>query len=103
MSVVMGPCFRRDAGELHPRSPDAHVKRALAAVADMRLLKADHQRAEFRLAQPLRHLEAQNAPLGFCSHHDYDGDDQHKAQTVEMGALQKASERAVRTRLRHPM
>ena len=43
----------------------SHVERALAAMADMRFLKADHQRAEFRQAQPLRHLAAQHAALGF--------------------------------------
>ena len=33
-------------------------------MADMGFLEADHQRAEFRQAEPLRHLTAQHAALG---------------------------------------
>src|ERR1700726_2065928 len=69
------------------RSPDPHVKRALAAMADMRFLKADHQRAKFRQAQPLRHLAPQHAALGFGSaHFALTGDDKDKSQAVGMGA-----------------
>ena len=47
---------------LSPPHPD--VQRALAAMADMGFLEADHQRAEFRQPQPLRHLTAQHAAFG---------------------------------------
>ena len=40
------------------RPPHPHIKRALAAMGDMRVLEADHKRAKFRQAQPLRHLAA---------------------------------------------
>ena len=39
---------------------DPYIKRALPAVADMGFLEADHQRTQFRHAQPLRNLTAQN-------------------------------------------
>src|ERR1700722_1818500 len=47
------------------RSPDSHIQRALAPMADMRFLEADHQRAEFRQAEPMWHLAPQHAALGF--------------------------------------
>ena len=60
---------RRDRAavlKLDPRPPHPDIQRALAAMADMGFLEPDHQRAEFRQAQPLRHLAAQHAALGFA-------------------------------------
>ena len=71
----------------HPRPPDAHIKRTLAAMADMGFFEANHQRAEFRLTEPLRHLAAQNSPLGFSSHFTLAGDDQHEGQAIEVRTL----------------
>src|SRR6201999_1649679 len=87
--------------DLDSGSPDPHVERALAAMADMRLLKADHQRTEFRQAQPLRHLAAQHTALGFRAHFALAGDDEYERQAVAMGALQEARQRAMGTGLRH--
>ena len=70
-------------------------------MADMGFLEADHQRAEFRQAKPLRHLTAQHATLGLGADLALAGDDEHEGQPVMMGALQKTKQRAVRPRLRH--
>ena len=70
-------------------------------MADMRFLESDHQRAEFRQAEPLRHLAAQHAALGLGTDLALAGDDEHEGQAVAMGALQKAEQRAMRARLRH--
>ena len=80
----------------------AHIKRALAAMADMGFLEADHQRAEFRQAQPLRHLAAQHAALGFgAADLALAGDDEHEGQAVAVRALQERQQRAVGAGLRH--
>jgi len=42
-------------------APDSYIKRALPAMTDMGFLEANHQRAQFRRAQPLRNLTAQHA------------------------------------------
>src|SRR6188472_1114416 len=78
-----------------------HIQCALAAMADMGFLEADHQRAEFRQAEPLRHLTAQHAALGLSAHLALAGDDEHEGQPVMMGALQETEQRAMRPRLRH--
>jgi len=39
-------------GKLLARPPQAHIKRALAAMADMGIVEADDKRAEFRQGQP---------------------------------------------------
>ena len=70
-------------------------------MADMGFLEADHQRAEFRQAEPLRHLTAQHAALGLGPDLALAGDDEHEGQPVMMGALQEAEQRAMRPRLRH--
>src|SRR6202030_4242368 len=44
------------------RSPDAHIERALAAMADMGFLKPDHQRAEFRQAEAIPGPGAAHTP-----------------------------------------
>src|SRR3954469_11072398 len=72
-------------------------------MADMSFPEADHQRAEFRQAEPLRHLAAQHAALGLRPDLALAGDDEHKSQPVMMGALQKAEQRTMRPRLRHAM
>ena len=46
-----------------PRPPHPHIQRAFAAVADMGFVEADHLGAEFRQAEPMRHLAAQHAAL----------------------------------------
>ena len=83
------------------RSPDTHVERALAAMADMRFLKADHQRAKLREIQPLRHLAAQHPTLGISSRATFAGNDEHERQAVAVGALQETEQLAVGARLRH--
>src|ERR1043166_9033406 len=70
-------------------------------MADMGFLEADHQRAEFRQAEPSRHLTAQHAPLGLRPDLALAGDDEHESQPVMMGALQEAEQRPMRPRLRH--
>src|SRR5260370_35693648 len=74
------------------RSPDAHVERALAAMADMRFLKADHQRAKLRETQPLRHLAAQHPALGISSRAPFAGHDKHEGQAATVGALQETEQ-----------
>src|SRR5947208_12883461 len=79
---------RKRLGASDFRSPDPHVKRALAAMADMRFLKPDHQRAEFRQAQPLRHLAAQHPALGFrarCT--TLAGNDENETQALAVGTV----------------
>ena len=70
-------------------------------MADMGFLEADHQRAELRQAEPLRHLTAQNAALGLSAHLALAGDDEHEGQPVMMGALQETEQCAMRPHLRH--
>src|SRR5207237_597035 len=70
-------------------------------MADMGFLEADHQRAEFRQAEPLRHLAAQHAALGLSAHLALARDDEHEGQPVMMRALQEAEQRAMCPRLRH--
>ena len=70
-------------------------------MADMRFLKADHQRTEFRQAQPLRHLAAQHAALGFGADLAFTGDDENESQALAVGALQEAEQHAVGAGLRH--
>jgi len=72
-------------------------------MADMRFLKPYHQRAEFRQAQPLRHLAAQHPAFGFNSHFAFARDDEHECQALAMGSLQKSEQRTVGARLRHAM
>src|SRR4029077_16570342 len=72
-------------------------------MADMRFLKSDHERAEFRLAQPLRHLAAQYASLGPHAAVALAGDDEDEGEAIEMRALQENRECAVRMRLCHSM
>src|SRR5262245_7172323 len=80
-----------------------HIERTLAAMADMRFLISDHQRAELRQRQPLRHLAAQHAALGFRAELPLAGDDEHESKAVVVGTLQEAEQRAMRTALRHAM
>ena len=71
-------------------------------MADMGFLETDHQRAEFRQAQPLRDLAAQHTALGLgATHFALAGDDEHEGQAVMMGALQEAEQRVVGMKLRH--
>ena len=70
-------------------------------MADMRFLEADHQRTEFRQAQPLRHLAAQHPAFGFGADFALAGDDEHEGQALAVGALQEAEQRAVGAGLRH--
>src|SRR5450631_4640240 len=77
---------------LHSRPPDPHIQRALSAMADMGFLKADHQRPEFRQAEPLRHLAAQHPAFVFRSDSALAGDDQHEGQAAAVGALQEAEQ-----------
>ena len=46
-----------------PLAAQPHIERALAAVADMGVLEADHEAAEFRHRQPQRHLPLEHAAL----------------------------------------
>jgi hypothetical protein len=46
---------------LTSHSSDAHMERAFATMTDMGFLEADDQRAELRLAKPMRDLTAQHA------------------------------------------
>src|SRR5437867_66596 len=78
----------------------AHIERALAAVTDVRGLEAQHQVAEFRQRQPLRHLPSQHAPRLALAAHTLAGDDQHELEAVAMRAMQEARERAMRLALR---
>jgi hypothetical protein len=96
------PACRDCATVLESRPPDPHVKRALAAMADMRLLEADHQRAEFGQAEPLRDLAAQYAAFGFA-HLALACDDEHEGEAVMMRALQEAEQRPMGAALRHAM
>lgn len=59
-------------------------------MADVRSFKADHERSEFGLAQPLRHLSAKNAALGFRADFAFTSDNEHKGQAVTMHPVQKA-------------
>jgi len=65
-------------------------------MADMRFLKSDHERAEFRLAQPLRHLAAQYASLGPRAHVALAGDDEDEGEAIEMRAAGKQRVRGAR-------
>ena len=71
-------------------------------MADMRLLEADHQRTEFRQAQPLRHLAAQHAAFGFTTADlALAGDDKHEGEAFAMRALKEAVQHTMRAGLRH--
>ena len=70
-------------------------------MADMGLFKTDDQGTEFRQSQPLRHLAAQYAALGFGSDFAFSGDNQHETQAVAVRAMQEARELPVGPRLRH--
>src|ERR1700744_4087675 len=72
-------------------------------MADMRLFKANHERAKFRLAQPFRHLAAKHAAFGFRADLALAGDDEHESQALAMCPVQKARQRAMRSCLRHAM
>ena len=70
-------------------------------MADMRFLEADHQRTEFRQAEPVRHLAAQHPAFGFGAEFAFAGDDENEGQALAVGALQKTEQRAVGAGLRH--
>ncbi|MGY4599729.1 hypothetical protein ACVWXL_007475 [Bradyrhizobium sp. GM22.5] len=93
------PARRNRAAVLISRSPDPHVKRALAAMADAGFLEPHDEGAEFRQAQPFRHLTAQHAAFAAAS--ALAGDHEHKGQAVMVGAVQEAAQRAVGTHLGH--
>ena len=90
------------------RSAQTHIKRAFAAMADMRGVEPDHKQAKFRQCQPHWHLSPQHAafafPIVFAPRNPPDsfaGDDKHGADTVRLSAAQKPQQRPVRLRLRH--
>src|SRR5437899_1365793 len=72
-----------------PRPSHAHIERALAAVADMRVLDAQHVDAEFRQRQPEWHLPLEHAatasPIAGAT--ALAGDHQHGAGAVMLRAL----------------
>ena len=70
-------------------------------MADMRFLKAHHQRPEFREAEPLRYLTAQDATFGFRSDFAFAGNDKHEGQPFTVGALKETRQGPVRAGLRH--
>ena len=71
-------------------------------MTDMSFLEPDHQRTEFRQAQPLRHLTAQHAALGLgAADFALAGDHEHKRKAVMMRALQESEQHAMRAGLRH--
>src|SRR6185437_15390636 len=75
---------------LRSGAPDPHVECALAAMADMRLLEADHQCTKFGMAQPFRYVSAQGPALGIASTRSpFAGDHQHEGQAVVMGPRQE--------------
>ena len=81
---------QRPAMTLLSRAPHPHIKCALAAMTDMGLFEADHQRAKLRQAQPFRHLASQHPALGVRSNAAaLSGDDQHKAKAITTRALKK--------------
>src|ERR1700761_9540485 len=89
---------------LESRAPDPHVKRTLAAMADMGFLEADDQRAKFRQAQPLRYLAAQHAAFGLAAADlALAGDDEHEGVAFDVGALQESVQRTMGAGLRHAM
>src|SRR5579864_2648384 len=62
-------------------------------MTDMRLLEADDEGAEFRQAEPVRHLAAQHAALELAAADlALAGDHQHEGQAFAMGALQEAEQ-----------
>ncbi len=96
--------FRKTARtfRISQRARDPYIERALAAMADMGFLEADHQRAEFRQAEPLRHLAAQHAALGIqATDLALAGDDQHEGEPVMVGALQEGEQHPMGARLGH--
>lgn len=70
---------------------------------DMSFFETDDQRAEFGLAQPLRHLAAQYSSFGLRPDLALAGDDEHEGQTIEMSMPQKIRECVVRACLGHAM
>ena len=78
-------------------SPHPHIKRALAAVGDVRVLEADDEVAEFRQGQPLRHLAAQHADLAAAA---FAGNHQYQPRIACIGGAQKTLQRAMRFALR---
>ena len=72
-------------------------------MADMRLLKTHHQRAELGQAQPLRHLAAQHAALGLAADLALAGDDKHEGEAIVMRPLQEAEQRVMGAHLGHAM
>src|SRR5579859_1922371 len=70
-------------------------------MTDVGFFKADDQCPKFRLAQPLRHLAAKHAALGFGADLALAGNDEHEGQAIAMRAMQKARQRPMGAWLRH--
>jgi len=70
-------------------------------MTDMGLFEPDHQSAEFRLAEPLRHLAAQYSSLRLGSRLAFPGDDQHERQPFTVSTPQEGRKRVVRAGLGH--
>ena len=77
------------------------IERALAAMADMRFLEADHQRAEFRQASHCGTWRRSTPRSASPPHPALAGDDEHEGHAVTMGALQEAEQRPVGVSLGH--
>ncbi|PWE75969.1 hypothetical protein XF30_03545 [Bradyrhizobium sp. SUTN9-2] len=68
-------------------------------MADRGFLEADYEGAEFRQAEPFRHLAAEHA--AFAATASLAGDDEHEGEAVLMGAVQEAGQRAMGAHLGH--
>src|ERR1700746_1109560 len=83
------------------RTAQAHVERALAAMANVGLLETVHISAEFRQLEPQRHLPSEHATLApiIASTCALAGDNKHEPGAVRLRATQKPQQRAMRVAL----
>ena len=70
----------RRPGSAHP-----HVKRTFAPVGDVSFLESDHERAEFRQVQPLRHVALEHSSLT-CASAPFPGDDKDEPRIARPNA-----------------
>src|SRR5262249_57836386 len=82
-------------------TPDAHVKRAGAAMADMGVLHARNVGAELRQSQPLRDLALEHAALAeLVVHAALAGNHQDEFGATLLRSLQKREQCRISLRLR---
>src|SRR5882672_5180243 len=79
-----------------PPAPQPHIKRAGAAMGEVRLLDREHIGTQIRQREPERHLPPQHAAAALRIGATFAGDHQKGPKALTLRPMQKAQKRRVR-------